>query len=438
MSTAALALCLLLAVSMSFAAANYVARRWRAWDWSATLVLAAGVGASTAPLSGHLLGGTKVVYGLYDQRIVSEASWVATADKAGLALISLSAAAYLAKRSHRFGAIRPTPTGILVLGIVLAGSAGSWLAGGPLLSQRWVVTALLALCILVGGRTQGAILGAITFGTLIAIVSLLLAGTGSDLGSRICRADKCGPLGTLITGVYGNENALALTMALTLPFLLLAGQAWYIDLLFVTLTLSVWLTGSRSALIGVAVATGFWIARHARRSRTVRSVATLLVATGIVAQLILPQISDPASFTGRPQLWQLAFGLRGESRIFGAGWDALERLFQSGGSIQGTSSYSLHNQLLDIYYTGGLVACGLFFLLVITLYRRLQIYGAAALAVLAVPLWIGILERPWSFAQVDWLSWSLLATCLASTVREGADDRAADKHRSGAGVRPHH
>jgi hypothetical protein len=136
------------------------------------------------------------------------------------------------------------------------------------------------------------------------------------------------------------------------------------------------------------------------------------VLGGAAVGAVIPLVAPVNSLSERPLLWQLASGARGVTIAFGHGWDSLRIFFTATGGIAGASSYSLHNQILDVYYVAGIFGVSAFAVLACVLLRRTLRTDPAAGLCLVTAAWIGILERPWSFTTIDWLSWSLVAMLM--------------------------
>ncbi|NEK84257.1 hypothetical protein GCU60_00505 [Blastococcus saxobsidens] len=349
-------------------------------------------------------------------------------EKLGLLGVAGMSASILIQSLIRDGLrLRVNGTGSLIVGVLCLGAIGNLLTGGPLASQRWLVLALAVALVALVPHSRGAHLGAIAFGGLVLVASFALAATSEQHGTRACRFDKCGPLDVLITGIYPNENALALVLALTLPFLFLVPRRGARDALMLLIGVDIWLIGSRTALLGVAAAAAYWCIERWAVRRVGMILGWLVLLGGVAAELLLPLLAAPNSFTGRPQLWQLAATAEGASVIVGQGWGALERRFAEGGRIEGASAYSLHNQIVDVYFVAGGLGLIFFAIFVTQVSVRLGSYGAASLSLVAVPIWIGVLERPWSVGQVDWLTWSLIGTCLVALSQASTGTRQVRK-----------
>lgn len=265
-----------------------------------------------------------------------------------------------------------------------------------------------------------AVLGPAVYGVTLGVVSGLVAVFNPDSAFQGCRADKCGPMGLLFLGALGNENALGLALALSLPFVLLAFRGsirwWLGSYMFIM----VYLTGSRSALIAAGVALGVALlcnpritdkGAHGRFGFVAAATAAVAVGVG----LILPFVtSDPTAFSLRGIAWQTARRYISESPIFGSGADAWQALANNG-EVSAVSAYSAHNMWLDLLFTTGIVGLILGIVLVLALVRTSPPW------LLALPLITvfaaGIIERPWTLTVTNWLVWVLPALLLLRSDR---------------------
>ncbi|MFD8004213.1 O-antigen ligase family protein [Streptomyces mirabilis] len=303
----------------------------------------------------------------------------------------------------------------LLLHIVIVFSTG--LNHGQMFSatQMSLAVALAACAVLPAGR--GAHLGAGVFGITLAIFSGLAAAVRPAWAVVPCRADKCGPLGFLYRGVLGHENALGITLALTLPYVYLGfrGKARFVLSLYVAGMAS--LTGSRTAMIAVVV-TLLALTMLQPRLGTPADwwrirVAWAIVVSGLVIGLVLPMTNtDSHGYTGRGYLWTVAYYKTDSAPVLGFGRGAL-----SGFSQEHINPliYSVHNQLLDVRFMAGWIGFFLFLgILAVMIRNSGRGQRLAILIVLTAPIYVGITERPWSLAELDGMTFSILAAMLCA------------------------
>ncbi|WP_234542741.1 O-antigen ligase family protein [Streptomyces shenzhenensis] len=303
----------------------------------------------------------------------------------------------------------------LLLHIVITFSTG--LNNGQMFSATQMSLAVvLAVCIVLPvGR--GAHLGAGVFGITLAILSGLAAAVRPAWAVVPCRADKCGPLGFLFRGVLGHENALGITLSVALPYVYLGfrGKARFVLSLYVAGM--VVLTGSRTAVIAVAV-TLLALAILRPRVDTPADwwrirVAWVVAVAGLVIGFVLPMMSsDSHGYTGRVYLWAATYKKMDSAPFLGFGRGAL-----SGFSQQHLNPlmYSVHNQFLDMRFAAGWIGFFLFLgILAVMIRNSGRGQRLVMLTVLIAPIYIGITERPWSLAELDGMTFSLLAAMLCA------------------------
>lgn len=173
-------------------------------------------------------------------------------------------------------------------------------------------------------------------------------------------------------GLFYGPHALA--RPATICLIILASRAAKLSLslsavLWVVIGLSLFLTFSRQAYLGVAI--GVAVTLFLRGTGTIRGYAVLvgvLVAIGLVtiAELngfsVLSALSrgegdDVASLTGRTFIWQAAIELIKLQPFlgygFGAGGSALEDYYSAG--VYGWRTYNVHNGFLQVLLDGGVV-----------------------------------------------------------------------------------
>ncbi|MFF4039590.1 O-antigen ligase family protein [Streptomyces sp. NPDC001816] len=311
----------------------------------------------------------------------------------------------------------------LLLHIAIVFSTG--LNHGKMFSaaQMGLAAALVVCAVLPTGR--GAPLGAGVFGVTLAIFSGLAAAVRPEWAVEPCRDDKCGPLGFLYRGVLGHENALGITLALALPYVYLGfrGKVRFVLTLYVAGMAA--LTGSRTALIAVTVtilALTILQPRHGTSADWWRlRAAWAIVASGLVTGFVLPMMESYShTYTGRGYLWSVAYQKVDSAPVIGFGRDALLGLSQE---HINPLIYSIHNQLLDTRFMAGWIGFLLFLgILAAMVQNAAGSQRVAMLTVLTAPIYIGITERPWSLAELNGLTFSLLAAILCSA--EAMEGRA--------------
>jgi hypothetical protein len=350
----------------------------------------------------------------YDQVIRVATPWVLQVDRLGVLTTFVIGAVLGGAAIVRPGA-RVDRVASLAIGIIALGALASILNHGPLTSQRQA--ALVAIVFAAGVvKTRKADVHAavVIFSVFLVASSALLFFVHHGQAVSRCRVDKCGPMGVLFNGVFLDENALGLDLVMTLPFVLYGRKRGYVALAAAVSFMAI-ITGSRTAQVALAATVTVFLCGlpAARRSASPRRWPVLAgVVAGAAVGAVIPLVAPLNSLSERPLLWQLASGARGIAIAFGHGWDSLRIVFATTGGIAGASSYSLHNQILDVYYVAGVFGIAVFVILLGVLLRRTLRTDPSAGLCIVTAAWIGILERPWSFTTIDWLSWSLVAMLM--------------------------
>lgn len=224
--------------------------------------------------------------------------------------------------------------------------------------------------------------------------------------------------GFVFSGITDNKNALALLLAMGIPFV------WFgltnkggrtISVLLTAMAVATGSdTGAIASLLSLLVLT--FCAREQEydkiRFPTIASATAAILAAAVVVVPFLPLPDD--ALTGRAGLWRIARERIAQNPWNGYGADSWRRLVDDG-VIFLAGGYSTHNQFLETLHAGGVVAAAwIFAALVVAVVRAGK--RTAALALFAAPTLIcAITERPWSLGQVDWLAWVLPGLLVAVT-----------------------
>jgi hypothetical protein len=219
---------------------------------------------------------------------------------------------------------------------------------------------------------------------------------------------------SILAGPFSQPNALALTLCLGLPFVLLVYRgfalfsAWSL-LLFVEL----W-SSSRTSIAAFLATTLVFVVVfriHSRVIATFLGTAALIVAAGVV--IILPLITaDPLAFTGRGRIWQAILIASSESPVFGFGpYVLLEPSAIT--SMIGFIPYHGHNVAMSLLATGGWLAVGSAAVLIAVSWTRAVMHKRERFVVLFLlaVLASGALEdtlRLEDISEVSWLAWSIV------------------------------
>jgi hypothetical protein len=330
------------------------------------------------------------------------------------------------------------PAGVAALLLWGIGLASNSFYGLPVFTLGLVATGAVLLGATVIAPGESAALGAAVLGISIAVASGLVLGFRPDGATGVCRQDKCGPLGVLVSGVLGNENALGLLLAMALPFVAVyfAGKTRTVLLLY--LLGMTWITGSRSALLAsAAVLTTFFVCRPrltpSGRTGRAKWFAVAVAVGGLAVSVAMPLTThDARAYSFRGYVWALARHSAEQSWVLGSGangWDRLRTL----GYISSAQGYSAHNIWLDVWFSTGVV--GLAFAVLVLLRLIMDSDFWVIILPLTALLYAGALERPWTPTTANWLVWVIPALVLMRQPKSerygyvAAGESAHDYHR---------
>ncbi|CAA0128263.1 Uncharacterised protein [Mycolicibacterium vanbaalenii] len=310
---------------------------------------------------------------------------------------------------------------VLLVTVLVISMAAALLHGDiPLESFPLVYLCILLACVF-APRGLGVHLGIATVCMIAAIASGFAMILHGDFSVIECVAGrKCGLLGFNFRGVLDNENALALYLALAMPFVYIGFRGWEGLVMAAYLTFLVVTTGSRSgtltALVTLAV---LLVARPDIRRPARTPVRSAILGTGLagtlVAGLLLPMIiRDPAALSGRAYLWQVARGELADPSVFfyGAGMFGWRHLHEEG-LVNASAVYSVHNQWLHVFFSTGIIGLACFLgALAILLWQARNGYFLVAASVLTPVFVLAATERPWPIDTADWLTWAVPGALL--------------------------
>lgn len=203
-------------------------------------------------------------------------------------------------------------------------------------------------------------------------------------------------------GIAPHPNALGPIVALALLLELAVGGRRHMRWTFAVLDLAVLVfTHSRAGWAGgIAALSIFLLAREGRVGlRRIWLLFQCVIGAAVVSFFV---ISNPDSFditNGRLGLWSTLIDLSGDSWVFGRGLDALSAVNRSSYELA-TWAGQAHNQFLESYFTGGVLALtALGFLIVVSSSWALRDWpqrgtAAAALAILFIDMMVEAPIRP--------------------------------------------
>lgn len=334
----------------------------------------------------------------------------------GLAIVTLLLTA-LRRRSLRLGW---STVGILL--IVSAALLGASSAEEPIPASFFLISSFALLAST--GRWSHEEIAAVvtTIACIVAGTSAIYALVGGIDATTPCRPDKCGITGVLYSGLLGYENALGLFLMMTLPFIFSIADRSYGLLAAIAVMVSIFVSGSRSGLIGAVSIALLWILNRVLTgiaSERLASWSGVAVSVGSGLALVLLAVSpitDSSEFTGRGQLWQIARQLISDSPLVGIGPSGWVNYRAKTGAFTSAAVYSPHNQLLDLLTVGGLIAAtGFLVLLVCWISSASRGLALGSYLVVAVCLG-GLLERPVTFGIPDWGSLAGVACVLVASI----------------------
>lgn len=279
-----------------------------------------------------------------------------------------------------------------------------------------VVYVLTLLACTVAPRGIGIHLGIAVTGLLEAVSSGLAVWLHHDSSTATCVVGyKCGVLGFNLHGISDNENALAISMALAMPFIYMAFRGWQGTFLTLYTAAMVTLTGSRTGMVAAGITLlALLVVRPDARRPDPAPGRSLLLALGLalvigVGAIVPFVVNNPEAFTGRVALWRLA---RAELTHWGNllhgtgvfGWDHVRET----GQIDASEVYSVHNQWLQVAYSTGLIGLAFFVVAVFLLLWQARGTYFTVIGCVLVPFAVlSITERPWTLDTADTLTWAV-------------------------------
>ncbi|NQX11397.1 O-antigen ligase family protein [Microbacteriaceae bacterium VKM Ac-2855] len=266
-------------------------------------------------------------------------------------------------------------------------------------------------------------------GVLVCLSSLLLIplGQGWMLADDVALSEKAFIGSRVLGGLFAQSNILGMAIAALLPFCFLMKHRSAVVLSFLLLIYTAVLSASRTSLVAIGISSVVMFVALMFRSRGalkwVLSLSLIAISVGVIAVPLTT--TDPAAYTNRGRIWQLAIDQWGDftTAVFGDGLSS----FGIGSDIAlgiGAPSYHGHNQFVSLLTMSGAI-CVIAFVLVIgfalrgsfstTVTRHVRVVGYFLLMIIAV----GIAETPLRTDTVDALPWAtwlpLIAIICAGT-----------------------
>jgi hypothetical protein len=401
----------------------------REWDRPATTVfLFAVLSTSFVNILVTLLDQWTDTLDPFHNVVIGLPAWAYQLQLGFYVIVLAGALIILVRNILRPGATIAVPA-LLILLLVMLSDASALLHGDNVLRPYYLIFLAVIAASTVSPRGMGVHLGIGTFAVILAIASgFAVLVNYKFVAFSECDADKCGALGVLFRGVFDNENALALYLAIAMPFVFIAFGVRIGTVLSAYLLLLVLITGSRSGMVAAAVT--FVLLVVVRPSLNKPDVSTARIAilytslsVAFVLGMVLPfVVDDPQAATGRAYLWILARSALtdGSNLLFGSGALGWEHLRETG-KIDYSAVYSVHNQWLQVLFSTGICGMILVIAAVVLLIKQAgRRYSLVVGCVLLPVMCLSVTERPWAIDSVDWLVWALPAALTCYPARGGS------------------
>ena len=230
--------------------------------------------------------------------------------------------------------------------------------------------------------------------------------------SFVACPNKCTVIHELLSGSTSHYNQLGMMMGLGFSFVWLNFKGRKRLYLSTFVALVLYLSGSRAAYLSLACQILILIVLKGSKSSASNyrfMLGKLALLVTVFASLVLPfRIHNDNFATGRGYLWRLALKYFGESPYIGKGSKFWSDQF-SLGNVGQAGTYSPHNQYLDIFVLGGIIAVLIFFgssiYWIISPNRSSQRYIQPILMSVFA---LGVLECPLTLSLVMPTTWFML------------------------------
>ncbi|BBZ48192.1 O-antigen ligase family protein [Mycobacterium parmense] len=287
-----------------------------------------------------------------------------------------------------------------------------------------VFLAVVAVCT-VAPRGLGIHIGVGTACLVAAIASGFTFAVQKDFSVFACTSDgtgsdKCGLMGFDFRGIMENGNALAIYLAIAIPFIYIAFGSWEGPVLSGYVLCLIMLTGGRSGMGAGLLAFVVLLVMRPNIRKPIEAPARTRLLYVLLAGLMavgfaMPYMAtDPAAYHGRAGLWILAKAALSDTAtlIYGTGVLGWQHVRDSG-RIDPSASYSVHNEWLQVLYSSGLIGFVAFLAaLGFLIWRARPNYSLVVGCVLVPVFMLGITERPWPIDTSDWMTWAIPAALL--------------------------
>jgi hypothetical protein len=340
-------------------------------------------------------------------------------------ILAVIAAAVFVVQLRRKRTIINIPA-VLFLLIEIVSAESALLHGDNPFRPLSVVFLAVVLACTVAPRGLGIHVGVGAACMVVAIASGFTFYIHRDFSVFACTSDsltsdKCGLFNFNFRGILENENALAMYLALAMPFVYIGFGSWEGTALSAYILCLVMMTGGRSGMTAAAVTfLALVTLRPNIRKPTAAPVRNSLLYVGLSGALLvgflLPYFTeDPNAYHGRAGLWILVRDTLSDpaTLVYGTGMLGWQHVRDSG-LIDPTASYSVHNQWLQVLYSAGLIGLLLFFATLGVLVWQARPYYGLVIGCVLIPVFVlGVTERPWPIDTSDWLTWAIPAALLS-------------------------
>ncbi|MGB8405370.1 MAG: O-antigen ligase family protein [Mycobacterium sp.] len=400
-----------------------VAKTFRRGEWTSAAYLSLAMAFMSFSFVTLLVTYTDswlTVTDVFRSRTLAPPPWAHEMLRAFLVIQTFGAIGVVIARVRRENAMVSVPS-VCLLMVSLISVGVALLRGDHPIRPFTVVYVLTLLACTVAPRGIGIHLGIAVTGLLETVSSGLAVWLHHDSSTTTCVVGyKCGLLGFNLHGISDNENALAISMALAMPFIYMAFRGWQGTFLTLYVAAMVTLTGSRTGLVaaGIALLALLVVRPDARRPEPAPG-RSLLLALGLILVIgigaVVPfVVNNPDAFTGRVALWRIArTGLTQRGNLLHGtgvfGWDHVRET----GQIDASEVYSVHNQWLQVVYSTGLIGLAFFVVAVaLLLWQARRTYFTVIGCVLVPFAVLSITERPWTLDTADTLTWAVVGALL--------------------------
>ncbi len=343
-----------------------------------------------------------------------------------LVLLAVSATAVFVVMLKRRGTLINLPAVLFMLIEVVSAESALLHGDNPFRPFSLVFLTVVLACT-VAPRGLGIHIGVGTACTIAAIASGFTFLIQRDFSVFSCSvgtftSDKCGLFDFDFRGTMENENALAMYLALAMPFVYLGFGSWEGPALSGYILCLALMTGGRSGMTAAAVTfLALLVFRpNVRRGNAAAPVRNALLYAGLGAMAVIGFVTpflttDPDAYHGRAALWIMAREALTDpaTLIHGTGMYGWQHVRDSG-MIDPSASYSVHNQWLQVLFSTGLLGLVLYLAaLGVLIWQSRRGYSLVIGCVLLPVFMLSLTERPWPLDFTDWLTWACPAALLS-------------------------